>query len=260
MATVISIAAQKGGVGKSTTVMSLGTGLARHGKKVLCIDADPQNSLTVSFGISKPEALPYTLTNVFSSLISETNLDPTEGILHHVEGIDLMPANISLASMELSLVPVIGREIILRQYIDLVSPSYDYIIIDTSPSLGLLTLNALAASGQVIIPVTPKFLDVKGLELLLKSIAQVKRQINQNLSISGILFTMVDSRVNFTREIIGLVERVYGGRIRIFDEVIPRSVRAAETSAQGISIYAYDPRGKVAAAYEALTGEVLKIA
>jgi len=260
MANVISIAAQKGGVGKSTTAMSLCAGLVRHGKKVLGIDADPQNSLTVSFGIRKPEALAYTLTNVFGNLISETSFDPMGGIIHHSEGIDLLPANVSLASMELSLVPVIGREAVLRQYIDQIAPYYDYIVLDTSPSLGLLTLNALAASDQVIIPVTPKFLDVKGLELLLKSIAQVKRQINQKLSISGILLTMVDSRMNFTREIISLVESAYGDRIRIFNERIPCSVRAAETSAQGISIYSHDPRGKVAAAYEALVGEVLRCA
>jgi len=260
MAIVLSIAAQKGGVGKSTTAASLGTGLACQGKKTLLLDMDPQHSLTISLGFQQSDKLPVALATVLGNIISETEFDPKLGILHHAEGADLMPANIALANTELALVPVIGRETILRQYINMVRPLYDYIIIDTAPSLGLLTLNALAASDQVIVPVTPKYLDVKGLELLLKTISRIRKQINPQLEISGILLTMVDIRANFTREIIGSVERAYGGKIRIFDEYIPRSVRAAETSAQGISIYAHDPRGRVAAAYEALTGEVLKIA
>jgi chromosome partitioning protein len=260
MATVLCVSNEKGGTGKSSAAVSLGVGLARQGKTILCIDADPQHSMTVSLGVQKPEALPVTLAAMMSGILTETAFDPATGILRHQEGIDLMPANIALAGMELSLVPVIGRETVLRRYIDMVKPHYSHIIIDTSPSLGLLTLNALAAADQVIVPVVPKYLDVKGLELLLKTISQVKRQINPQLAIAGILLTMVDRRLNFTREIIGLIETAYGGKIRIFSEYIPRSVRAAESSAEGVSIFTHEPRGRVAAAYASFVGEVLEIA
>ena len=182
---------------------------------------------------------------------------PTAGIVHHSEGIDLMPSNIGLSNIEISLVTVMSRENILRRYIETVRPQYDYIIVDTTPSLGLLTMNALAASDQVIIPVTAGYLDVKGMELLFKTIAQIQWEINPKLAISGILLTMIDRRYSFTKQIMDLVEKTYGKKIHIFKEIIPRSVRAAETSAEGISIFSYDPRGKVAAAYKALAGEVL---
>ena len=260
MATVISIANQKGGVGKSLTAVSLGVGLAMADKKVLVIDCDPQGSLTISLGVQKPESLPITLATVMRDLLSKTQFDPVSGIIHHSEGIDLLPSNISLSNIEISLVTVMSRETILRRFLEMIKPQYDYIIMDTTPSLGLLTMNALAASDQVIIPVTAGYLDVKGMELLFKTIAQIQWEINPKLSIGGILLTMVDKRYNFTKEIIGLVENTYGGKIRIFKEIVPRSVRAAETSAEGVSVFHYDPRGKVAAAYKALAGEVLESA
>ena len=260
MGKTLVISNQKGGCGKSVTAANLGIGLARQGKRVLLLDGDSQHSLTISLGIKEPDKLPITLASVMANIVKETDFDPTAGIIHHSEGVDLLPANIALADMELSLVPAIGRETVLRQYIAMVRPMYDWIIVDTSPSLGLLTVNALAAADSVLIPVAPKFLDAKGLELLLRTISQVRRQINPNLSISGILLTMVDKRLNFTRDIISLIENAYGGNIRIFGEHIPRSVRAAETSALGKSIFTHDPSGKVAMAYEALTWEVLKIA
>ena len=260
MATVISIANQKGGVGKSLTAVSLGVGLAIADKKVLVIDCDPQGSLTISLGVQKPESLPITLATVMRDLLSKTQFDPVSGIIHHSEGIDLLPSNISLSNIEISLVTVMSRETILRRFLEMIKPRYDYIIVDTTPSLGLLTMNALAASDQVIIPVTAGYLDVKGMELLFKTIAHIQWEINPKLSIGGILLTMVDKRYNFTKEIIGLVENTYGGKIRIFKEIVPRSVRAAETSAEGVSVFHYDPRGKVAAAYKALAGEVLESA
>jgi len=216
--------------------------------------------MTVSFGVQKPDHLTVTLATIMGNIVDETKFDPTAGIIHHQEGVDFLPTSISLSGMELTLVPVMGRETILRQYIDMIGAMYDFIILDTAPSLGLLTINALAASDCVIVPVVPKFLDVKGLELLLKTISQVRQKINPRLSIGGILFTLVDRRANFTREIVNLIENTYGSKIRIFRDHIPRSVRAAETSAQGLSIYSYDPHGKVAAAYAALTLEVLEIA
>jgi len=247
----------KGGVGKTMTAASLSAGLVRQGKNVLCLDADAQHSLTVSFGISEPSKLPVTLSTMMSNIINETDFDPTSGIVSHSDGVHLLPSNNTLASMEIALAGLIGRETVLRQYIDKVKPLYDYVIVDCAPSLDLLTINALAAADNIIIPVVPRYLDAKGLELLLKSIAQIRRQINPALSISGILLTMVDSRAHFTRDIISLVTSAYGGNIRIFGEHIPHSVRATESTAQGISIFEHDPNGKVAAAYAALTREVL---
>lgn len=260
MGKTIFIGARKGGVGKTMTAASLGVGLAREGKKTLVIDTDSQHSLTIGLGVKEPDKLPVTLATIMNSIISEREFDPTDGLIHHVEGVDLLPANSSLSGIELALAPLIGRETVLRQYIEMVKPLYDFILIDTAPTLDLLTVNALAASDSVIIPVSPRFLDAKGLELLLKSIAQIRRQINPALTIEGILLTMVDHRTSHTREVIELVENAYGGNIQIFGERIPRSVRAAETSAHGVSIFTHDPNGKVAAAYQSLVMEVLRCA
>ena len=191
MGKTIFIGARKGGIGKTMTAASLGVGLAREGKKTLIIDADSQHSLTVSLGVKEPDNLAVTLATVMNHIISETNFDPEAGVIHHSDGVDLLPANNSLTGIELALAPLIGRETVLRQYIEMVKPLYDYILIDTPPTLDLLTVNSLAAANSVIIPVVPKFLDVKGLELLLKSIAQIRRQINPTLTICGILLTTV---------------------------------------------------------------------
>ena len=260
MAKIIAITNRKGGCGKSFTVANLGFGLARQGKKVLCVDTDNQHSLTVSMGIKKPDNLPITIANVIMNIIAKKEIDPTAGIFHHTEGVDLMPANNTLTGIELAIAAMLtGREIIIKRYLNIVKPLYDYILIDTCPTLDILTINALAAANSVIIPVTPKYLDAKGLELLLKSIADMQEFINPNLDICGILITMVDKRTNLTKDIVGKIEKAYGEDIRIFKDYIPHSVRAAETSETGKSIFTYDPYGKVATAYEALTREVLEI-
>jgi chromosome partitioning protein len=258
MGKTILVAARKGGVGKTTTAVSLGIGLAREGSKVLLIDADSQHSLTVSLGVREPDKLTATLASVISEIIGEREIAPTVGITHHAEGVDFLPSNSALTGIELALAPLIGRETVLRQYIEMVRPLYDYIIIDTAPTLDLLTVNALAAADSVIVPVCPKFLDALGLEQLLKAAAQIRRQINPKLAVEGILLTMVDRRASHTREIVSLVEDAYGGDIHIYSEQIPRSVRVAEASADGVSIFAHDPRGKVAAAYQSLVREVLR--
>jgi len=260
LAKTLVITNRKGGCGKSFTTASLGVGLARQGKKVLCIDTDNQHSLTVSMGVADPENLTVTLATVIADIIAKKDIDPTAGIIHHAEGVDLMPANNSLTGMELTLAPLMGREIILRKYINKVKPLYDFILIDTCPTLDVLTVNALAAADSAIIPVCPKFLDAKGLELLLNSIAEMREYINPNLSICGILLTMVDNRTNFTKEIIKVINEAYGEEIHIFKDSIPQSIRAAETSATGKSIFTHDPNGKVAAAYDALAKGVLEIA
>ncbi len=178
-------------------------------------------------------------------------------ILRHVEEVDLLPANIELSGLEVTLVNTMSRETVLRQYLDTVRGQYDAIVLDTMPSLGMLTINALAAADQVLIPVCPQFLSIKGLEQLIRTVAKVKRQINPGLSIAGILVTMADMRTNYARDIVGLLHSSYDGKLRIFDSIIPFSVRAAETSAEGKSIYMHDPAGKVSAAYAALTREVM---
>ena len=256
-ATVMAVVNQKGGTGKTTTCENLGIGLAREGKRVLLIDTDPQGSLTIALGHSRPDDLPVTLTDLMAKVMQDQPLSPKEGILSHDEGVELVPANITLSGLEVSLVNAMSRETVLKQYLETVKGSYDFILLDCMPSLGMLTVNALAASDQVLIPVQANYLSAKGLEQLLQTVNKVKRQINPKLRIEGILLTMVDYRTNFAKEISTLIRDTYGGRLKVYDADIPRSVRAAEISAEGVSIFKHDPGGKVAEAYQSLTKEVM---
>ena len=257
-ATVISCVNRKGGTGKSVSTENLGIGLAMEGKKVLLVDTDPQASLTISLGYPRPDDLPVTVTDIMKKVIADEPISPGEGILHHAEGVDLMPANIELSGLEVSLVNTISRETVLKQYIRPLRGEYDFIIMDCSPSLGMLTVNAMAASDSLIVPVQASYLSAKGLELLLQTVNQVRRQINPKLRIEGILLTMVESRTNDAKEISGLIRDAYGKKIRVFDTEIPRSVRLSEISKEGRSIFSHDPGGKAAAAYRNLTKEVLE--
>ena len=256
MVKVIAIVCQKGGVGKTTTAANLGIGLARHGKKVLIVDADSQASLTASLGFKDPKIFSESLTSILNKVIIETPIDITKGALKHSEGVYLLPATSELAGMEIFLANVIGRESILREYICQIKDMYDYIIIDTQPSLGLLTLNALVAADQVIIPVQAEFLAANGLTELLKTIFQVQKKLNKVLKISGILPTMINERTNDSKDIINSIKNAYENKIRIFNS-IPRSVAVSEASKLGCSIYQNAPKGKAAIAYQALTSEVV---
>lgn len=256
-ATVIVVTNQKGGVGKSTTCENLGIGLAMEGKKVLLVDTDPQGSLTISMGWQQPDELPTTLSTLMQKAMNDQPIQPGEGILHHAEGVDLIPANIELAGLEVALVNSMNREKMLKQVLESAKREYDYILLDCMPSLGMLTINALAAADTTLIPVQAQYLSAKGLEQLLQTVGKVRRQINPKLKIEGILLTMTDSRTNYGKQIDTLIRQAYGSKIKVFDQTIPRSVRAAETSAAGKSIFQHDPKGKEAEAYQSLAREVL---
>lgn len=257
MCRVIVIANQKGGVGKTTTTSNLGIGLARQGKKVLLIDADAQGSLTASLGIREPDRLEITLATIMGNIINDEEIRSDYGILSHDEGVDFIPGNIELSGLETSLINVMSRETVLRTYIEQQRNNYDYILIDCMPSLGMITINVFTCADSILIPVQAAYLPIKGLEQLIKTIGKVKRQINQKLEIEGILLTMVDSRTNYAKDISNLLIENYGSKVHIFENSIPMSVRAAEISAEGVSIYKHDPNGKVASAYQSLTKEVL---
>lgn len=255
----IAITNQKGGVGKTTTTLNLGIALANEGYKVLLVDADPQGSLTTSLGIKDLDGLNSSIANVMEAAITGTPFPKDFGILQHGERVSFMPASNELAAMEMNLFNAKNRESALKSSLTAVKKDYDYILIDCSPSLGMMTINALTAADSVLIPSTPDFLSTKGMNLLLQSIARVKRQINPALQIEGILVTMVDRRTTHARDIIDSLRESIGGSIRVFQSEIPRSVRAAECAVLGQSIFAHDKKGKVAAAYQDLAKEVQTI-
>ena len=256
---VIALTNQKGGVGKTTTAVNLGVGLAKQGKKVLLIDADAQANLTMALGYNKPDDIPITLSTIMQDIIDDRTFKVNDGILHHNEGVDLLPSNIELSGLEVRLINAISRESILKTYVNEAKKNYDYVLIDCMPSLGMITINALAAADSVVIPTQPHYLSAKGLELLLRSVSKVKRQINPKLRIDGILMTMVMPRTNISKEITSLVKSAYGQKIKVFESEIPHSIRAVEATAEGKSIYAYDKSGKVAEAYEQFSKEVVEI-
>ena len=231
MCKVIAIANQKGGVGKTTTTVNLGIGLARKGKRVVLIDADPQGSMTVSLGIDEPDKIEYSLANVLMDVVNEEEIDYAKIILKHEENIDFIPANIELAGLEVSMVNVMSRELVMKRFISNIKENYDYILIDCMPSLGMITINALVCANSVLIPVQASYLPVKGLQQLIKTISRVRRQINPELKIEGMVMTMVDMRSNYTKDKVydSKGKKVYEFTTRKKAEFIEGIFKAGET-------------------------------
>ena len=254
---VIAVTNQKGGVGKTTTTENVAIGLARNGCNVLIVDFDPQGDLTSCLGWKNNDSLEHSVSSMLDDYINDNDINYGSLILHHEEHVDLIPANIELADFEMRLVSVINREQTLSNCIEPLRNQYDYIFIDCPPSLGMLTVNALSAADEVLIPVQTQYLPAKGMTKLLQTVGKVQRKINSNLKITGIVMTLADLNTNLTKSTIETIRESFGKNIRVFDTIIPKATKASEASISGKSIYAYAKDSKVALAYANLTKELI---
>ena len=254
---VIAVTNQKGGVGKTTTTANVAIGLERYGYKVLIVDFDPQGDLTTSLGWKSNDALDCSVSNLLDAYINDKEINFSSLILKHKEDVDVIPANIELADMDIRLVSVINREQTLSSCIEPLRDDYDFILIDCPPSLGMLTINALSAADEVLIPVQAQFLPAKGMTQLLQTVSKVQRKINTNLKVAGIVMTLVDMNTTVAKSTIETIHESFGKNIRVFDTIIPKATKASEATIAGVSIYAYAKDSKVAKAYDNLTMEII---
>lgn len=251
MGKVIAIANQKGGVGKTTTAINLGAGLASKGKRVLLVDIDPQGNTTSGVGVRKPSVKRCMYDVLVSGIPLETVILPTE-----VDNLWIAPASIQLAGAEIELVPSMSREEKLRQHMQTIRNQYDYVLIDCPPSLGLLTVNALTAADSILVPIQCEYYALEGLSQLVNTIKLVQRHLNKSLQLEGALLTMYDPRTNLAAQVVSEVRAYFGNQV--YETIIPRNVRLSEAPSHGQTILEYDPRSKGAETYMQLTEEVLK--
>jgi len=247
---IIAVANQKGGVGKTTTTVNLSAMLAKKGKKVILIDADPQGNATSGLGVEKDD-----VKSLYDVLVNEEKVEDTL-VDTSIKNLKVCPSNIDLAGAEVELVSLMSREYRLKEQVDEVKDKYDYILIDCPPSLGLITLNAFTASDSVLIPVQCEFYALEGLGQLINTINLVKKHLNKSLEIEGAVLTMYDIRTNLSNQVVREVKKYFDNKV--FKTVIPRNVRLSEAPSYGMSIAEYDGRSKGAKSYEKLAKEFLK--
>ncbi|MDR1131809.1 MAG: ParA family protein [Oscillospiraceae bacterium] len=254
---IITVASQKGGTGKTTTACNLGAALANGGYRVLLADFDPQSNLSMSFGIERPDELTMTMHDVLSLIMDGAELPNTSEYIRHGDKLDIIPSNINLSITEINLRNELGGEHTLSELLEPLRADYGYIIIDTNPYLGLLTINALAACDSVIIPASPQLWSATGLTDLLQTILKVKRKINPRIEVEGVLLTMCDERTRLFRDAKALLDGFCEDKLRIFNTRIPSTVKVGEANYSGVSIMDFAAKSKAAIAYNELAREVI---
>lgn len=256
---IIAVANQKGGTGKTTTASNLGRALANEGKKVLMVDFDPQANLTMSAGIHHPDEVPLSMHDILMHIMDDRVLPGKSDYIQHIDTLDIIPSNINLSITEINLRDELGGERVLSALLEPLREDYEYIVIDTNPYLGLLTINALAACDSVVIPVSPQLWSATGLTDLLRTIFKVRKKINSRIEIEGILLTMCDERTNLFKEVKGLIDEYYNGKVNIFGVRIPATVKVGEANYYSRSVMEFDPSNKAATAYTDFAKEIMQV-